>query len=335
MRFWFELGVDGFRIDVAHGLAKADGLPDVGSTAWPPPAARSSTIPTGTATRSTTSTARGARWPTPTRTRACSWPKRGCTTPSGWRSTSAPTSCTPRSTSTSCWRRGTPSRCATRSSPPLAAHEAVGAPPTWVLSNHDTVREVSRYARPQGGGRCASSATSPACPPTSPSGRRRARAAALLMLALPGGAYVYQGEELGLRRGRGPPRGRVTGPRVGAVRPDRARPRRLPGADPVVGRGAAVRLQPGRCERPAVATAAGRGGGELTVEAQTGDEGSMLELYRRALQPSPRPAGAWRRGALRGLTRPTGAWRSRATPDSCASSTCPAIRWPSQTGRSS
>ena len=31
----------------------------------------------------------------------------------------------------------------------LDAHEAVGAPPTWVLSNHDTVREVSRYARPQ------------------------------------------------------------------------------------------------------------------------------------------------------------------------------------------
>ena len=27
MRFWFDLGIDGFRIDVAHGLVKADGLP--------------------------------------------------------------------------------------------------------------------------------------------------------------------------------------------------------------------------------------------------------------------------------------------------------------------
>jgi alpha-glucosidase len=55
----------------------------------------------------------------------------------------------------------------------------VGAPATWVLSNHDVVRHVTRY----GGGEL---------------GVRRARAAGLLMLALPGGAYVYQGEELGL-----------------------------------------------------------------------------------------------------------------------------------------
>ncbi len=61
----------------------------------------------------------------------------------------------------------------------LHTHDAVGAPATWVLSNHDVVREVTRY----GGGTL---------------GTRRARAAALLMLALPGSAYVYQGEELGL-----------------------------------------------------------------------------------------------------------------------------------------
>ena len=64
MRFWFALGVDGFRIDVAHGLAKADGLPDVGSIIWPPVGSDRSTIPTGTGTRSMTSTGRGARWPT-------------------------------------------------------------------------------------------------------------------------------------------------------------------------------------------------------------------------------------------------------------------------------
>src|SRR5688572_11164795 len=55
----------------------------------------------------------------------------------------------------------------------INALRPVGAPPTWVLSNHDVVRHSTRY----GGGA---------------QGPRRARAAALLMLALPGGAYVYQ-----------------------------------------------------------------------------------------------------------------------------------------------
>jgi alpha-glucosidase len=61
----------------------------------------------------------------------------------------------------------------------LAAFGAVGAPATWVLENHDVPRVVTRY----GGG---------------PEGVRRARAAALLMLALPGAAYVYAGQELAL-----------------------------------------------------------------------------------------------------------------------------------------
>jgi alpha-glucosidase len=56
---------------------------------------------------------------------------------------------------------------------------AVGAVPTWVLENHDVSRAATRY----GGGA---------------DGRRRARAAALLLLALPGAAFLYQGQELGL-----------------------------------------------------------------------------------------------------------------------------------------
>jgi alpha-glucosidase len=55
----------------------------------------------------------------------------------------------------------------------------VGAPPTWALSNHDTPRVVTRL----GGGDL---------------GRRRARSMALIAHALPGAVYVYQGEELGL-----------------------------------------------------------------------------------------------------------------------------------------
>ena len=75
-------------------------------------------------------------------------------------------------------------------------------------------------------------------------GRRRARAAALLMLALPGGAYVYQGEELGLAEVEDLPDDVLQDPGWEQSGPHRARPRRLPRADPVVGRRAAVRLQP-------------------------------------------------------------------------------------------
>ncbi|GAA2004488.1 glycoside hydrolase family 13 protein [Nocardioides kribbensis] len=63
----------------------------------------------------------------------------------------------------------------------LEALSGVGASPTWVLSNHDVVRHVTRY----GGGAV---------------GLARARAATLAMLALPGSSYLYEGEELGLEQ---------------------------------------------------------------------------------------------------------------------------------------
>ena len=74
---------------------------------------------------------------------------------------------------------------------------SVGAPTTWVLSNHDVVRHVSRLglaqARPRPNGIRAGDDQ-----PDHDLGLRRARAATLLMLGLPGSAYLYQGEELGL-----------------------------------------------------------------------------------------------------------------------------------------
>ena len=63
----------------------------------------------------------------------------------------------------------------------MAAVDSVAGSPTWVLSNHDVERHVSRY----GGGAV---------------GLARAQAATMAMLALPGSAYVYQGEELGLEQ---------------------------------------------------------------------------------------------------------------------------------------
>ena len=77
-----------------------------------------------------------------------------------------------------------------------AALGAVGASPTWVLSNHDEARHLSRYGRPFSGVRHP--LTAGPSPTDVALGTRRARAAALLMLALPGSACLYQGEELGL-----------------------------------------------------------------------------------------------------------------------------------------
>ncbi len=78
----------------------------------------------------------------------------------------------------------------------LAAHKPVDAPATWVLSNHDVVRHVTRYGRGDTSFDMADRRIGE--PSDLVLGERRARAAALLTLALPGGAYVYQGEELGL-----------------------------------------------------------------------------------------------------------------------------------------
>lgn len=78
----------------------------------------------------------------------------------------------------------------------IAANETVGAPTTWVLSNHDVVRHVSRLGLPAGPRPNGIRAED--VQPDHELGLRRARAATLLMLSLPGSAYVYQGEELGL-----------------------------------------------------------------------------------------------------------------------------------------
>jgi alpha-glucosidase len=78
----------------------------------------------------------------------------------------------------------------------IAAMAAVHAPATWVLGSHDETRLVTRYGRRVTGARHI--ADEQGAPSDLALGRRRARAALLLMLALPGGAYIYQGDELGL-----------------------------------------------------------------------------------------------------------------------------------------
>ena len=80
----------------------------------------------------------------------------------------------------------------------LESFDKVGAPTTWVLSNHDKVRHATRFGLsgriPRHG-----DGIGPNDPqPDVEVGNARGRASSLLMLALPGGVYLYQGEELGL-----------------------------------------------------------------------------------------------------------------------------------------
>jgi alpha-glucosidase len=139
-----------------------------------------------------------------------------------------------------------------------AALAEVGAPPTWVLENHDVTRLPTRY----GGGA---------------EGLRRARAAALLLLALPGPVYLYQGQELGLEE---------------VDLPDDVR------QDPIFHRLKGERIGRDGCRVPLPWENGPPGFGfttgapwlpvpdaweAKTVERQRADGGSMFALYRAAL----------------------------------------------------
>ncbi|WP_017612505.1 glycoside hydrolase family 13 protein, partial [Nocardiopsis salina] len=81
----------------------------------------------------------------------------------------------------------------------LADAHRVGTVPTWVIGNHDVVRPASVLGLPAGTDLHAWLLSDGHDPEPDPEqGQRRARALALLELGLPGSAYIYQGEELGL-----------------------------------------------------------------------------------------------------------------------------------------
>lgn len=163
----------------------------------------------------------------------------------------------------------------------LAAMAMVDAPTTWVLSNHDVTRHVTRYG-------------------DGPVGLRRARAAALLMLALPGSAYLYQGEELGLPEVTDLPEHVLQDPvweRSGHT--ERGRDGcRVPfpwqGDEPPFGFGTGGSWLP--------MPESWRG---LTVAAQQDDPDSMLSLYRSALRIR-RTHPALGDGSLEWLSSPEG-----------------------------
>ncbi|MCT9002331.1 glycoside hydrolase family 13 protein [Microbacterium memoriense] len=198
LRFWLDRGVDGFRVDVAHGLVKTDGLPDhlpeidadsMGGHDEAPYWGQDGVHEIYRDWNRVLAEYDGDRalcaeaW-LPTVDRTAEWVRsdemhQAFNFPylmTGW------------------------DAAAIREviSESLRAFPAVGAPATWVLSNHDVVRHASRLAltaeNPQGHG------IGPSSPgkPIADVGLRRARAATTFMLALPGSAYLYQGEELGL-----------------------------------------------------------------------------------------------------------------------------------------
>ncbi|GAB2453433.1 glycoside hydrolase family 13 protein [Xylanimonas ulmi] len=154
-----------------------------------------------------------------------------------------------------------------------------GAPPTWVLSSHDVVRHATRYGLVGAGDENDWLRSRGAQPIEDREvGLRRARAATLLALALPGSAYLYQGEELGL-------------PEV--MVPDDQR------QDPVFWRKDGLEVGRDGCRVPLPWTTDGTsfgfgaGGahlpqpswfGEYAVDGQERDPASTLTLYRRALR---------------------------------------------------
>jgi alpha-glucosidase len=259
LHFWLERGVDGFRVDVAHGLAKDPEMPDLaGNYAVSGPAVeghphwdRDEVHDVYRRWRRVTDSYPGDRtfvaevWVQSPQRLALYLRPDELHTAFTFNFLLAP------------WDAGSLRSAIDES---MAALAGVGAPATWVLSNHDVVRHVTRY----GGGQL---------------GTRRARAATLLMLALPGGAYVYQGEELGL-------------PEVTEL-PDAARKDpaffRTGGAE--LGRDGCRVPMPWSGTEPPFGFGPSEGSwlpqpeewAELTVERQASDPGSMLTLYRGAL----------------------------------------------------
>jgi len=161
----------------------------------------------------------------------------------------------------------------------LAAHAPVGAPATWVLSNHDVTRPVTRMGR-----RDTSFAFENKefrTPTDLALGTRRARAAALLVAALPGSLYIYQGDELGLPEVEDIPSEHINDPmyyRSGGARPGRDGCR-VPLPWTRGGRSLGFGPQGGRdpwLPQP-------EEWADLSVEAQRDDTVSTLYLYRRSL----------------------------------------------------
>src|SRR5579875_293090 len=282
LRFWLDRGIDGFRIDVAHGLAKDPALPDLGARAQ--------------ADEEVTR---------PDTVGHPHWDRDGVHEIfRGWRRV-ADAYPGDRTFVAEAWVTGL-DRLALYVRPDelhsafnfeflmgawnagelrgliddtLRELGAVGAPATWVLSNHDVPRHATRYGSADGG-RSMWSGERGSVAVDLRVGLRRARAAALLSLALPGGVYIYQGEELGLWEVEDIPAERMDDPtfaRTGRTRDGSRVPLPWSGDGPPYG------FSPPDAEgEPWLPQPAGWAA--VSVAREQGDPGSTLELYRAALR---------------------------------------------------
>ncbi|GAB3678675.1 glycoside hydrolase family 13 protein [Actinocorallia lasiicapitis] len=262
LRFWLDRGVDGFRVDVAHGMVKADGLPSIGSDTH-------RRIELFGHNRVPYFDQDGVHdiyreW----RPILDSYPGGRMAVAEAWVENAERLAryIGPDELHQAFNFAFMESEFAAKDyrkviDDSLAEADLIGAPTTWVLSNHDKVRHVTRY----GGGTA---------------GQDRARAALLLMLALPGSTYLYNGEELGLEEVLDLPdelREDPSFPRTGESR-DGCRVA-LPWSGELAG---SYCFGPAGSRPPHLPHPAAWA--ELTVEKQDTDPASMLNLYRRALR---------------------------------------------------
>ncbi|MGZ4685048.1 MAG: glycoside hydrolase family 13 protein [Oryzihumus sp.] len=211
LRFWLDRGVDGFRVDVAHGLIKEDGLPDWEESQemlggadeehderrppmwdqdrvheiyqrWRRILDAYNPVEGDTVDRNRDRILCAEAWVHP-QERAVRY-VRDDEMHQAFNFDFLTTS----------WVAADLRTVITSS---FKAADSVGAPSTWVLSNHDVVRHASRLGLPVGSKRPNGIGIGDPQPDVE-LGLRRARAATAIMLALPGSAYLYQGEELGL-----------------------------------------------------------------------------------------------------------------------------------------
>lgn len=186
MRFWLDRGVDGFRVDVAHGMAKPEDLPDIDPRSVKP-AGDHMTVPIGDDVRWDRDHVHG--YHRGLRRVLDDYPGDRMAVGEAWVRTPERLARYVRPDELNLafnfelleapWGAESYRDAITRSMDALAE---VDAPCTWVLSNHDVDRAATRFA----------DGASPE------RGVARARAAALVQLSLPGAAYIYNGDELGL-----------------------------------------------------------------------------------------------------------------------------------------
>ncbi|ANZ42493.1 alpha-amylase [Lentzea guizhouensis] len=260
LRFWLDRGVDGFRIDVAHGMAKPDGLPDMEIRAQVPGVLSDDVHDPRFDNDGVHEIHRMIRkvmdgYPG-TMAVGEIWVKDDERFAAYVRPDELHLGFNFRLVEAGFDADAV--RSAIEHS--LGAVALTGTPATWTLSNHDVVRHVTRY----GGGAL---------------GEKRARAMTLVELALPGVIYLYNGEELGLPNVELPDWALQDPTWERSGRTERGRDGcRVPipweGTAPPFGFSTAVNTwlpQPNEWDH-------------LTAEAQLEDPGSMLSLYREALE---------------------------------------------------